>query len=90
MIFKNNKTEKSVISVRLDLDLLERIDKIATQNDLSRNEVIAQGMKFSLDTEDNRQEKRAIKDKKGKNKKSNDPKETDDDNETNENIIEKK
>lgn len=58
MIFKNNKTEKVVISVRLDVDLLERIDFIATQNGLSRNEVVAQGMKFALDTEESNQPKK--------------------------------
>lgn len=83
MVFNNNKTEKSVISVRLDAELLERIDAIAEKNDLSRNEVIAQGMKFSLDTED--ANKKALE--KSKNKKSKvakDTKNTNDTDDTNE------
>lgn len=65
MIFKNNKSEKTVVSVRLDTDLLERIDFIAEQNELSRNEVISQGMKFALDTEDaNNKAKEKAKNKK--------------------------
>ncbi len=52
MVFRNNKSEKVVISVRLDVDLLARIDKVAGEKDLSRNEVICQGMTFALDKED--------------------------------------
>ncbi len=52
MIFKQNKNEKTVISVRLDVDLLARIDKMAGERDISRNEVICQGVVFALDTEE--------------------------------------
>ncbi len=52
MIFKQNKNEKTVISVRLDTELLERIDKMATEKNMSRNEVICQGVTFALDTEE--------------------------------------
>lgn len=52
MIFKQNKNEKTVISVRLDIELLERIDKMATEKNLSRNEIICQGIAFALDTEE--------------------------------------
>ena len=53
MIFKQNKSEKTVISVRLDIELLARIDKMAAEKDLSRNEIICQGVAFALDKEEN-------------------------------------
>lgn len=53
MVFKRNKSEKVVISVRMDAELLERIDKMAGEKDLSRNEIICQGIAFALDEEQN-------------------------------------
>lgn len=52
MIFKQNRSEKTVISVRLDVELLERIDKMASEKGLSRNEIICQGVAFALDKEE--------------------------------------
>ncbi len=54
MVFKPNKNKKTVISVRLDVELLERIDKMAMERDLSRNEVICQGVVFALDSEEDK------------------------------------
>lgn len=51
MIFKQNKNEKIVISVRLDTELLERIDKMAQETNLSRNEIICQGVDFAITEE---------------------------------------
>ena len=53
MIFKQNRNEKTVISVRLDTELLQRIDKMAVEKNLSRNEIICQGVAFALDSEEN-------------------------------------
>ena len=52
MIFEQNKNEKTVISVRLDIELLERVDKMASEKDLSRNEIICQCVDFDLDKEE--------------------------------------
>ncbi|MFI3173418.1 MAG: ribbon-helix-helix domain-containing protein [Eubacteriales bacterium] len=54
MIFKQNKSEKTVISIRLDTELLERIDKMATARNLSRNEIICQGISYALDVEESK------------------------------------
>lgn len=53
MVFRKNKSEKTVISVRIDVDLLDRIDKMAADKELSRNEIICQGVEFALDSEEN-------------------------------------
>ena len=46
--FKPVKTEKTIISIRLNVDLLDKIDTIATATDISRNELIVQGIEYSL------------------------------------------
>lgn len=51
MVFKQNKDEKTVISIRLDTKLLSRIDDMACEKELSRNEVICQGITYALDEE---------------------------------------
>lgn len=49
MSFWPNKHEKIVISVRIDKDLIDKIDKVAAETNLSRNEVICQSIEFALD-----------------------------------------
>ena len=49
MSFWPNKHEKIVISVRIDKDLIDKIDKVAAEANLSRNEVICQSIEFALD-----------------------------------------
>ena len=46
--FKPVKPEKSVISIRIDTDLLKKIDKLANDTDISRNEFILQCINFAL------------------------------------------
>ncbi len=52
MLFRPNKHEKTVISVRIDKELLDKIDKVATESDLSRNEIICQSIEFALNNTD--------------------------------------
>ena len=49
MLFHPNKHEKTVISVRIDKELLDKIDKVASDTNLSRNEIICQSIEFALD-----------------------------------------
>lgn len=46
--FKPTKTEKTVISIRLDVDMLNEIDIIANKADISRNEFILQCIDYAL------------------------------------------
>lgn len=46
--FKPKKTEKDVISIRINTDLLEEIDKTANNIDISRNELIVQCIEYAL------------------------------------------
>ena len=46
--FKPTKTEKTVISIRLDVDVLNEIDTIANKTDISRNEFILQCIDYAL------------------------------------------
>lgn len=45
---KINKNEKVVISMRLNIDKLERIDKLAAKIDISRNQLIDQCIEYAL------------------------------------------
>lgn len=60
-IFKPVKTnnEKVVISIRMNLDTLEKVDNEATKYDISRNELITQCIEFALNNieEKNKPEK---------------------------------
>lgn len=47
-IFKPIKQEKTVISIRLDVDMLKIIDELAQKTDISRNEIIVQCIDFAL------------------------------------------
>lgn len=42
------KQEKTVISIRLDMDMLKNIDKHANKTDISRNEFIIQCIDYAL------------------------------------------
>lgn len=46
--FKPIKQEKTVISIRIDNDLLNEVDSNATKVDISRNEFIVQCIEFAL------------------------------------------
>ena len=47
-VFKPTKAEKSVTSIRIDKEMLDVIDNMAHETDISRNEVIVQCIDFAL------------------------------------------
>lgn len=63
--FQPSKSEKEVISIRIEINKLEKIDKIATMIGISRNQLINQCLEYSLENLDF---KNVEKPKKGKNK----------------------
>ena len=46
--FKPIKQEKTVISIRLDVDMLKKVDELSVQTDISRNEFIVQRIDYAL------------------------------------------
>lgn len=46
--FEPKKAEKEVISMRIDSEMLQRVDEKAAKYDLSRNELINQMIAFAL------------------------------------------
>ncbi len=46
--FKPVKQEKSVISIRIDSELLKTIDELSLKTDISRNEFIVQCIEYAL------------------------------------------
>lgn len=46
--FKPIKQEKTVISIRLDIDMLKSIDELSAETDISRNELIVQCIGYAL------------------------------------------
>ena len=46
--FRPIKPEKTIISIRLDTDVLKDIDNISQKTDISRNELIVQCINFAL------------------------------------------
>ena len=42
------KNEKSIISIRIDKDMLYAIDTLANETDISRNQVILQCIEYAL------------------------------------------
>lgn len=46
--FKPFKNEKTVISIRIDRQMLTVIDDLASETDISRNEMIIQCINFAL------------------------------------------
>ena len=53
--FKPKKQEKDVISIRINTDLLENIDFIANDIDISRNELIIQCIEYAINNMDKKQ-----------------------------------
>ncbi len=51
--FKPIKQEKTVISIRLDVDMLKLVDNISLKTDISRNELIVQCIEYALEHLDN-------------------------------------
>lgn len=47
--FKPIKQEKSVISIRIDTEILNEIDKQSAKIDISRNEFIVQCIKYAIE-----------------------------------------
>lgn len=47
--FVAKKPEKEVISMRISIDKLARIDKLAAQIDISRNELINQMIDYAME-----------------------------------------
>lgn len=50
--FKPKKIEKDVISIRIPINLLDKIDGIANKNDISRNELIVQCIEYAINNMD--------------------------------------
>ncbi len=50
--FKPKKTEKDVISIRIETGLLEKVDKLSADIDISRNEMIIQCIEYALSNMD--------------------------------------
>ncbi len=50
--FKPIKQEKTVISIRLDSDILKTVDKLSNETDISRNEFIVQCIEYALNNID--------------------------------------
>ena len=46
--FKPIKNEKTVISIRIDRDMLNMVDNLANMTDISRNEMIIQCIEYAL------------------------------------------
>jgi len=46
--FKPFKNEKTVISIRIDRDMLRILDDLANDTDISRNEMIIQCIEYAL------------------------------------------
>jgi len=47
--FKPIKTEKIVISIRIDVETLKNIDNLSAKTDISRNELIIQCIDYALE-----------------------------------------
>ena len=60
---KPTTSEKIVATIRVDIEMLEEIDNLATKIDVSRNELINQCIRYALDN---------LKNKEFKGKKEND------------------
>jgi len=46
--FNPSKTEKTVITLRIEVDLLQKIDILSSDIDVSRNEFIMQCINFAM------------------------------------------
>ncbi len=47
--FKPTKQEKTVISIRIDIETLKKIDSLSVQTDISRNEFIIQCIDYAIE-----------------------------------------
>lgn len=47
--FKPVKQEKTVISIRIDVDTLKKIDLLSAKTDISRNELIIQCIDYAFE-----------------------------------------
>ncbi|MCL2170888.1 MAG: ribbon-helix-helix domain-containing protein [Defluviitaleaceae bacterium] len=45
------KNEKTVISIRIDREILRELDDLANETDISRNEMIIQCIEFALNNQ---------------------------------------
>jgi len=62
--FQPSKNEKIVISIRIEDNKLQEIDKIASKIDISRNELINQCLDYALDNLEFKELKKEKKNKK--------------------------
>lgn len=46
--FKPIKPEKTVISIRIDVELLKAVDELSSKTDISRNELIVQCIDYAV------------------------------------------
>lgn len=46
--FKPSKQEKTIISLRIDVELLKKIDEISVKTDISRNELLVQCIEYAI------------------------------------------
>lgn len=46
--FKPIKPEKTVISIRIDVELLKTVDELSAKTDISRNELIVQCIDYAV------------------------------------------
>ncbi len=46
--FKPLKQEKTIISLRMDIELLKKVDDISVKTDISRNELLVQCIEYAL------------------------------------------
>lgn len=52
--FVPKKSEKDVISIRIDTKLLEKLDMLSAEADISRNEMIVQCIEYALSNMDDK------------------------------------
>lgn len=50
--FRPVKQEKTIISIRMDVKLLKKIDRISIKTDISRNELVVQCIEYAIDNID--------------------------------------
>jgi len=46
--FKPSRSEKTIISIRIDNDMLSAIDKLARETDISRSQMVIQCIEYAL------------------------------------------
>ena len=46
--FKPVKQEKTVISIRINMDMLDKIDELSLKTEISRNEFIVQCIEYAI------------------------------------------